>query len=90
MTKKEMHSAINKQVYKWLDEKNIPFELEMGGRVTVMVGEDSDDWFDYHQTHHTVCGLNWMSGKAESIMGELEGFIDGISNKIEQESERSI
>jgi hypothetical protein len=90
MTKKEMHSAINKQVYKWLDEKNIPFELEMGGRVTVMVGENSDDWFDYHQTHHTVGGLNWMSGKAESIMGELEGFIDGISNKIEQESERSI
>jgi hypothetical protein len=90
MTKKEMHSAINKQVYKWLDEKNIPFELEMGGRVTVMVGEDSDDWFDYHQTHHTVGGLNWMSGEAESIMGELEGFIDGISNKIEQESERSI
>jgi hypothetical protein len=75
MTKKEMHSALNKQVYKWLDEKNIPFELEMGGRVTVMVGENSDDWFDYHQTHHTVCGLNWMSGEAESIMVELEEFI---------------
>ena len=75
MTKKEMHSAINKQVYNWLNERNIPFELEMGGRVTVMVGENSDDWFDYHQTHHTVCGLNWMSGEAESIMVELEGFI---------------
>ena len=75
MTKKEMHSAINKQVYNWLNERNIPFEYEMGGRVTVMVGENGDDWFDYHQTHHTVCGLNWMSGEAESIMVELDGFI---------------
>jgi hypothetical protein len=75
MTKKEMHSAINKQVYNWLNERNIPFELEMGGRVTVMVGENSDDWFDYHQTHHTVGGLNWMSDEAQSIMVELEGFI---------------
>ena len=57
---KELHSAINKQVYKWLDERGIPFEYEMGGRVIVMAGENSDDWFDYHQTHHTVNGFNWM------------------------------
>ena len=80
MTKKEMHSAINKQVYNWLDEKNIPFELEMGGRVTVMVGESSDDWFDYHQTHHTVCGLNWVSDEVKDIMNELEQYIDVIWN----------
>jgi hypothetical protein len=82
MTKKEMHSAINKQVYNWLNERNIPFELEMGGRVTVMVGENSDDWFDYHQTHHTVCGMNWMSDEAQSIMDELEMFIDMVVNQV--------
>ena len=86
MTKKEMHSAINKQVYKWLDERNIPFELEMGGRVTVMIGKSSDDWFDYHQTHHTVCGLNWMSDEAQSIMDELEMFIDTIINQVGEAS----
>jgi hypothetical protein len=82
MTKKEMHSAINKQVYNWLNERNIPFELEMGGRVTVMIGKSSDDWFDYHQTHHTVCGMNWMSGEAQSIMDELEMFIDMVVNQV--------
>ena len=80
MTKKEMHSAINKQVYKWLEDNDIPFELEMGGRVTVMVGESSDDWFDYHQTHHTVCGLNWVSDEVKDIMNELEQYIDVIWN----------
>lgn len=80
MTKKEMHSAINKQVYNWLNERNIQFEVEMGGRVTVMVGESSDDWFDYHQTHHTVCGLNWASDESQSIMSELEQYIDVIWN----------
>jgi hypothetical protein len=30
MTKKEMHSAINKQVYNWLNERNIPFEYGDG------------------------------------------------------------
>ena len=89
MTKKELHSAINKQVYKWLDERDIPFEYEMGGRVTVMVGENSDDWFDYHQTHHTICGFNWIGEDGASIMGELEGFIDGMSNRLTQEFERS-
>ena len=82
MTKKEMHSAINKQVYNWLNERNIPFELEMGGRVTVMIGKSSDDWFDYHQTHHTVCGMNWMSDEAQSIMNELEMFIDMVVNQV--------
>jgi hypothetical protein len=82
MTKKEMHSAINKQVYNWLNERNIPFELEMGGRVTVMIGKSSDDWFDYHQTHHTVCGMNWMSDEAQSIMDELEMFIDMVVNQV--------
>lgn len=84
MTKKEMHSAINKQVYKWLEDKGIPFELENGGRVTVMVGQDSDDWFDYHQTHHTVCGLNWMSDETKIIMGALELFIDRVTQEFEQ------
>ena len=82
MTKKEMHSAINKQVYNWLNERNIPFELEMGGRVTVMIRKNSDDWFDYHQTHHTVCGMNWMSDEAQSIMDELEMFIDMVVNQV--------
>ena len=82
MTKKAMHSAINKEVYNWLNERNIPFELEMGGRVTVMIGKSSDDWFDYHQTHHTVCGMNWMSDEAQSIMDELEMFIDMVVNQV--------
>ena len=82
MTKKEMHSAINKQVYNWLNERNIPFELEMGGRVTVMIGKSSDDWFDYHQTLHTVCGMNWASDEAQSIMNELEMFIDMVVNQV--------
>jgi hypothetical protein len=56
--------------------------MEMGGRVTVMVGENGDDWFDYHQTHHTVCGMNWASDEAQSIMNELEMFIDMVVNQV--------
>ena len=80
MTKKEMHSAINKQVYNWLNERNIQFEVEMGGRVTVMVGESSDDWFDYHQSRHEVCILNWASDEAKLLASELEKYIDVIWN----------
>ena len=82
MTNKEINSAINKQVYNWLNERNIPFEYEMGGRVTVMVGENGDDWLDYHETHHTVCGMNWASDEAQSIMNELEMFIDMVVNQV--------
>ena len=80
MTKKEMHSAINKQVYKWLEEKNVPLELGEGGRITIMIGDDTNNWFDYHQSHHTVCGLNWASDESQSIMSELEKYIDVIWN----------
>ncbi len=76
-------------IANFLEHQDIPFEYEMGGRVTVMVGGNSDDWFDYHQTHHTVCGFNWIGEEGASIMGELEGFIDGISNRLTQEFERS-
>ena len=82
MTKKEMHSAINKQVYNWLDERNIPFELEMGGRVTVMIGKSSDDWFDYHQSRHEVCILNWASDEAKLLARELEEYIDVVINQV--------
>jgi hypothetical protein len=47
-----------------------------------MVGENGDDWFDYHQTHHTVCGMNWASDEAQSIMNELEMFIDMVVNQV--------
>jgi len=47
-----------------------------------MIGKSSDDWFDYHQTHHTVCGMNWMSDEAQSIMDELEMFIDIVVNQV--------
>jgi len=74
MTVKEKRKAINREVYKYLDDNGFTYEYEDGGRVSIWK-DDVVDSFDYHLSRHDVCCLNWSSDEIKDEVEKLEEFI---------------
>ena len=84
MTKKQFHSAINKDVYAYMEQRFPEFiigDSEEGGRI-YFVDSTSDhqvaDSIEYHQSRHTLCTLDWASERVKDVERELESWINAL------------
>ena len=84
MTKKQFHSAINKDVYAYMEQRFPEFiigDSEEGGRI-YFVDSTSDhqvaDSIEYHQSRHTLCTLDWASERVKDVERELESWINTL------------
>lgn len=84
MTKKQFHSAINKDVYMYVEERFPEFYIDDSygdGRVYFVDSTSrcpADDSIEYHQSRHTVCTLNPASDKVKDVERELESWINAL------------
>jgi hypothetical protein len=84
MTKKQFHSAINKDVYEYMNQNHPEFDIdfnENGGRVIFSDTTSNKPWDDsieYHQSRHDLCTLNMASDKVKAIEKELENWIKAL------------
>jgi hypothetical protein len=80
MTKREMHSEINKLFYEFVD-KNFPNyvidDSEGYGRVCLTNTESDgiDDSIEYHMSRHDLCSFNWASNQCKEDEAVMEEFL---------------
>lgn len=84
MTRKQFHTAINKDVYEYMNQHHPDFiigDSEEGGRIYFRDSTSSSqlkDSIEYHQSRHELCTLNWASDKVKAVEQELKSWINAL------------
>jgi len=91
MTKKEKHSAINREFFNAFEDKFHIDDYGDGGRVTLSLIEDdylveddsyhSDHYIEYHLSRHDVLCLDSAHDDIKNYTEQMEGILEDLIKK---------